>query len=153
MLMYNNVSIGDAGFGFEQDENTHKYKIPLKRRPHLKSVEIGKNVEIGSFTVVHRGRWRDTKIGEGTKIDSLVHVAHNVVIGKHCLIVAGTVIGGSCTIGDECFIGENCSIKQGVTIASNVTIGMASNVRHDILEPNTTWAGNPCVKISDEQRF
>ena len=147
------VSIGDPGFGFEKDAITGKYKIPLIRRPHNKTIKIGTGVEIGAFTVIHRGRWRDSEIGEGTKIDSLVHIAHNVVVGKHCLIVAGTVVGGSCTIGDECFIGENVSIKQGIQIANNVTIGMGSVVRHDILEPNTTWAGNPCRKIADEQRF
>lgn len=145
------VKLGDPGFGFEKENG--EYKIPLTRRSHSKSIIIHNNVEIGANSVVHRGRWRDTEIGEGTKIDSLVHIAHNAVIGKHNLVVAGTVIGGSCTIGDQCFIGENVSIKQGVTIANKVTIGMGSVVRHDILEENTTWAGNPCVKIADEQRF
>lgn len=144
--------IGEDGFGFERDDNGN-YKIPLSRREHHFSVVIGDGVEIGSNSVVHRGRWRDTEIGEGTKIDSLVHVAHNVQIGKHCLVVAGTVLGGSVTIGDNCFIGENVSIKQGITIARNVTIGMGSVVRHHIIEPNSTWAGNPCVKIADVQKF
>lgn len=144
-------SIGNEGFGFERDEKG--YIIPLKRRDHPMTVLIEDGVEIGSCSVIHRGRWRDTKIGEGTKIDALVHIAHNVIIGKHCLIVAGTVIGGSCEIGDNCFIGENVSIKQGVKIANNVTIGMGSVVLHDIMESNTTWAGNPCKIIADVQKF
>jgi len=145
------VAIGHPGFGFERNETG--YLIPLTRREHPCGVMIGDDVEIGSNTVIHRGRWRDTVIGEGTKIDSLVHVAHNVVIGKHCLIVAGTVIGGSCTIGDHCFLGENVSLKQGVKIAQNVTIGMGAVVLNDITQPNSTWVGNPARKIADMQRF
>jgi len=143
--------LGEEGFGFERDRDG--YEIPLQRREHKFSVVIGDNVEIGANSIVHRGRHRDTIIGEGTKIDALVHVAHNVLIGKHVLIVAGTVLGGSSEIGDECFLGENVSIKEGVKIANNVTIGMGSVVRHDITEPNTTWAGNPCKKIADVQKF
>jgi UDP-3-O-[3-hydroxymyristoyl] glucosamine N-acyltransferase len=145
------VSIGEPGFGFEKEGDG--YKTPPKRRPHPKIVVINDNVEIGANTVIHRGRWRNTVIGQGTKIDSLVHVAHNVEIGKNCFVVAGTVIGGSVSIGDGCFVGENVSIKQGVQIANNVTIGMGSVVRHDIPLPNSTWAGNPCVKLADVQKF
>jgi len=73
-----------------------------------------------------------TFIGEGTKIDNLVHVAHGVKIGKHCLIVAGTVIGGSTEIGDRCFLGINCSIKNKVNIGNDVTIGMGAIVLSDV---------------------
>jgi UDP-3-O-[3-hydroxymyristoyl] glucosamine N-acyltransferase len=148
-----NVVIGSPGFGFKKNAQDTGYAIPLERREHPYKVIIHDNVEIGANSIIHTGRWRDTEIGEGTKIDSLVHVAHNVSIGEHCLIVAGSVIGGSVTIGDNCFIGENVSIKQGITIARNVTIGMGSVVRHNIYEPNSTWAGNPCVKIADVQKF
>lgn len=153
-----NVSIGEVGFGFERDDNG--YVMPPVRRPHEFGVIIEDNVEIGSNSVIHRGRWRDTQIKKGAKIDSLVHIAHNAIIGENTFVVAGTVIGGSVDIGDHCFIGENVSIKQGVKITNNVTIGMGTIVRHDILEPNTTWAnkvdigGNiHCAKIADEQKF
>lgn len=151
VVINNSARIGEAGFGFEQEDG--KYKIPLIRKNHPFTVMIDDDVEIGDNTVIHRGRWRDTAIGQHSKIDSLVHIAHNVIIGKNCLIVAGTVIGGSCQIGDQCFIGENVSIKQGVKIANNVTIGMGSVVRHDITQPNSTWAGNPCKKIKDTQVY
>ena len=147
-----NVSLGDVGFGFERDKEGN-YIIPLQRRAHDFGIEIQDNVEIGANTVIHRGRWRDTVIGEGSKIDALVHVAHNTVIGKNCLVVAGTVIGGSVTIGDNCFIGENVSIKQGVKIAHNVTIGMGAVVLNDITQPNSTWVSNPARKIADVQKF
>lgn len=149
--IHKSVVLGEAGFGFERDDKG--YTKPLKRRPHPYGVRIGKYVEIGSHSRVHRGRWRHTKIGDGTKIDSGVHVSHNTVIGRDCLIVAGTVLGGSCTIGNNCFIGENVSIKQGLNIARNTTIGMGAVVIKDIKKPNTTWIGNPARKLYDKQVF
>lgn len=149
--IHKSVVLGEAGFGFEKTKKG--YTKPLKRRPHPFGVRIGNDVEIGSHSRVHRGRWRHTRIEDGTKIDSGVHVAHNDVIGKNCFLVAGAVIGGSVTIGDECFIGENVSIRQGVKITHNVTIGEASNVLNDITEPNTTWVGNPAKKLYNKQVF
>lgn len=145
------VAIGEAGFGFER--TNEDYVKPLKRRYHPYGIIIGNDVDIGSHSVVHRGRWRNTRIGNGTKIDSGVHVAHNVRIGKNCLVVAGTVIGGSVSIGNDCFIGENVSIKQGLKIAKNTTIGMGSVVLKDITKPNTTWVGNPAKKLYNKQVF
>ncbi len=139
------VAIGFPGFGFET--NKKGYKKPLKRRPHPYGVVIEDDVEIGSHSRIHRGRWRCTIIRKGSKIDSGVHVAHNAVIGRNCLVVSGTTIGGSVTIGNDCFIGENVSIKQGLTIASNVIIGMGCVVVKDITESHTTWVGNPARKL------
>lgn len=145
------VSVGDVGFGFERTD--HGYIMPLIRRPHRFNIVIKDNVDIGANSIIHRGRWRDTVINEGTKIDSLVHIAHNVVLGMNNLVVAGTVIGGSVTIDNDCFIGENVSIKQGIKIAHNVTIGMGAVVLNDIDQPNSTWVGNPAHKIADVQKF
>jgi UDP-3-O-[3-hydroxymyristoyl] glucosamine N-acyltransferase len=140
------VSIGYDGFGFEKaDPNSTKpndFLIPLMRKLHTHDVIIGDNVEIGAFTTIDRGSWRDTVIGEGSKLDSHVKVAHNVQIGKNCLIVAGTVIGGSVTIGDNCFLGINSGIKQRLSIGENSIIGMGAVVTKDV-QPNTTVKGNP----------
>lgn len=145
------VSIGEVGFGFEH--NAAGYLMPLTRRYHPFGVIIQDNVEIGSNTVIHRGRWRDTVIGRGSKIDSLVLIAHNVIVGKNVLVVAHTTLCGSCEIGDECFIGAGAEIKPGVKIAHNVTIGMGAVVLNDITQPNSTWVGNPAKKIRDTQVF
>ena len=142
----------EEGFGFVKDEKGH-FIYPLRRRPHNFNIHIGKDVEIGSGTTVHKGRWRQTAIGEGTKIDSQVHIAHNVQIGKHCIIAAKACVLGSVTIGDYCYLGGNCTIKDGVTITDHVTIGCGANVIRDITEPNTTWIGNPARKIADEQHY
>jgi UDP-3-O-[3-hydroxymyristoyl] glucosamine N-acyltransferase len=149
--IHSSVVIGEPGFGFEKDGEG--YKKPLKRRYHPYGIIIGDDVDIGSHSRVHRGRWRNTRIGSGTKIDSGVHIAHNVVIGSNCIIVAGAVIGGSVTMGSNCFIGINASIKQGVKIASRTTIGAGAVVLNDITKPNTTWVGNPAYKLYNKQVF
>jgi UDP-3-O-[3-hydroxymyristoyl] glucosamine N-acyltransferase len=91
------VIMGADGFAFERHTSGELEKFPL-----LGGVRIGNNVEICSNSSIARGSLSDTIIRDGTKIDALVHIAHNVVIGKNCELTAGTVIGGSTTIGDMC---------------------------------------------------
>ena len=138
--------IGFAGFGFETKEDG-SYKYPLRRKKHDYGVIIEEDVEVGAGCVIDKGSWRDSIIGARTKLDNMVHTGHNTQIGKDCLIVVGTVIGGSCTIGNKCFLGMNCTIKQGLKIADRVTIGMGAVVTKDITEPGTTWIGNPARKL------
>jgi UDP-3-O-[3-hydroxymyristoyl] glucosamine N-acyltransferase len=136
-------AIGGDGFGYAKDKDG-----TLVKMPHKGNVIICKGVEIGSNVCIDRAVEGSTVIGEGTKIDNLVHIAHGVKIGKNCLIVAGTVIGGSCDIGDNCFIGINVSIKNKVRIGNNVTIGMGAVVLKDVPD-NCTVVGNPAriIKI------
>lgn len=140
----------EVGFSFVKDKDGKPFK-PYKRQHHLFDVNIGHDVEIGQ-SIIEKGSYRDTVIGDGCRIDHDVMIAHNAIIGKYCLICAGAVVGGSAVIGDECYLGLNCTIKPHVKIANNVTIGQAANVITDILEPFTTHAGNPSRKIADEQR-
>lgn len=120
--------IGNDGFGYARDPKDGS----LVKLPHRGNVEIHQGVEIGSNVCIDRAVVGSTIIGEGTKIDNLVHIAHGVKIGKHCLIVAGAVIGGSTVIGDRCFIGINASIRNKVTIGNDVTIGMGAIVLTDV---------------------
>src|SRR5690606_40149293 len=110
--------------------------------PHQGNVVIENDVEIGSNTYIDSAAQDSTIIGEGTKIDNLVHVAHGVKIGKHCLVVAGAVIGGSSVIGDYNFIGMNASIKEKVRIGNNCIIGAGAVVLKDV-EDNSVMVGNP----------
>ncbi len=139
-----NCSIGKDGFGYARENNG-----VLLKMPHTGNIEIAENVEIGSNVCIDRAVVGSTYIGAGTKIDNLVHVAHGVKIGKNCLIVAGSVIGGSCEIGDNCFIGINASIKNKVKIGNNVTVGMGAVVLKDVPD-NVTVVGNPAriIKIA-----
>lgn len=138
--------LGFTGFGFQKNKRG-KFKIPYKRNPHNYKLVLGDRVEIGACCVIDRGSWRESKIGNDTKIDNMVHTGHNTQIGDHCLIAVGTTIGGSCTIGDYCDIGMNVCIKQHLKIAHHVTIGMGAVVTKDITEPYTTWVGNPARKL------
>ena len=124
--------IGEMGFGF--DPNTWKLSKQgdIRRWNHIGHVVIKDNVEIGNNTCIDRGALDDTIIGKSTKIDNLVHIAHSVKLGERCLVVAGTVIGGSTVIGDNCFIGINASIRDNITIGDNVFIGMGQVVKNDV---------------------
>jgi UDP-3-O-[3-hydroxymyristoyl] glucosamine N-acyltransferase len=117
------ILAGD-GFGYTWPALLHK--------EHRHGVQIHENVHIGSNCTVDRGRIRDTIIGENTKIDNGVHIAHGVVIGKNCLIGPHVTIAGSVEIGDNCQIWSNSFIHQGVKIVPDSVIGCMSYVRHDI---------------------
>ncbi len=136
-----NCAIGNSGFGFERDENG----IPI-RMPHFAGVVIHKNVEIGNNVCIDRGVLRDTIICQNVKIDNLVHIAHGVTIGRNTMIVAGSVLGGSCDIGENCFIGIGAMIKNKVRIGKNVTIGMGAVVLENIPD-NWTVIGNPAKRL------
>jgi len=135
-----NCTIGTQGFGYVWD------KDHWLRFPHIGSVVLEKNVEIGNNTCIDRGSIGNTIIRKGVKIDNLVHIAHNADIGEHSLIVAGAVIGGSVKIGKKCFIGMNASIKNGIIIGDNVTVGAGAVVLKDI-PSGETWAGVPAKKL------
>ena len=85
--------IGKDGFGFDEIDGK------LIRNEHKFGVVIGDDVEIGANCNIDRGRWRDTVINNGTKIDSLVHIGHNVKVGENCIIGPHVTLGGSCEIG------------------------------------------------------
>lgn len=129
--------IGGEGFGYMPDENGE-----LIQFPHIGSVIIEDYVEIGANVCIDRGALGDTIIGRGTKIDNLVHVAHNVKIGKNCQIICLAGIGGSAEIGDNSFVGISASIRNQIKIGQNVIIGMGAVVVKDVPD-NTKVAGNP----------
>jgi UDP-3-O-[3-hydroxymyristoyl] glucosamine N-acyltransferase len=137
------AKLGNEGFGFEPDENGD-----LVFFPHFCGVNIGNNVRIGSYVCVDRGNLRDTIICDNVKIDNLVHIAHNVKIGKNTMVVAGSVVCGSVEIGENCFIGANSTIRQHLKIGNNSIVGMGSVVTKNIPD-NEVWAGNPAKKIKN----
>lgn len=136
--IHEGVTVGNQDAGFEKDENGIWLHIPQIGR-----LIIEDDVEIFEGTNACRGTVGDTIIGSGTKIEALCHIAHNVRIGKNCIISVGSILGGSSVIGNNVYIGLNSTIIDHAFIADNVFIGMGSNVIKDILEPNTVWVGNP----------
>lgn len=141
LFMDSSISIGKDGFGYAREEDGTLIKMP-----HRGNVVIEEDVEIGIFTCIDRAVIGSTKIGKGTKIDNLVHIGHGAHIGKHCLIVAGAVIGGSSVIGDRCFIGMGAMIKNKINIGNDVTIGAGAVVLKDVPD-GETWVGNPARKL------
>ena len=104
---------------------------------HLKVPQIGRviiqdSVEIGANTTIDRGSLRDTVVGEGTKIDNLVQIGHNVVIGRHCVIVAQTGISGSSQLGDFVVLGGQVGVVGHVKIGAGAQIAASSNVHGDV---------------------
>ncbi len=115
--------IGEDGFGFDFEEDGTPVRIP-----HLGSVIIGDNVEIGAKNTIARGTLDNTVIESYVKIDDQVHIAHNCKIGRNTIITACAEISGSVTVGKNCWIGPNCSIMQKVKIGNGVTIGIGAVV-------------------------
>jgi UDP-3-O-[3-hydroxymyristoyl] glucosamine N-acyltransferase len=135
-----NSCIGGEGFGFVPTPQG------LLRLAQLGRVIIGDGVQIGSNTSVDRGALGDTVIGTGTMIDNLVQVAHNVQIGRNCILAAQVGIAGSTKIGDNVMIGGQAAIADHITIGSRARIAGKSGVIHDVPE-GETWGGTPAVPI------
>jgi UDP-3-O-[3-hydroxymyristoyl] glucosamine N-acyltransferase len=140
-----NVSIGGEGFGFVAGPKG------MLRVPQLGRVVIEDGVEIGDNCAVDRGTMGDTAIGAGTAIDNLVQIAHNVRIGKHCVIAGQTGIAGSTTIGDFVMIGGAVAICDHVTVGSHARIAGRAGVMRDV-EPRQVVAGTPAVPLREWHR-
>jgi UDP-3-O-[3-hydroxymyristoyl] glucosamine N-acyltransferase len=134
------TAIGQDGFGFAMGATGH-LKVPQIGR-----VIIQDGVEIGANSTVDRGALRDTVIGEGTKIDNLVQIGHNVVIGRHCIIVAQTGISGSAQLGDFVALGGQVGVVGHVKIGAGAQIAASSNVRGDV-PPGVRWGGTPAKPV------
>jgi UDP-3-O-[3-hydroxymyristoyl] glucosamine N-acyltransferase len=130
------ASIGQDGFGFAMGRFGHQ------KVPQIGRVIVQDDVEIGANTTIDRGALRDTVIGEGTKIDNLVQIGHNVVIGRHCIIVAQTGISGSAELGDFVALGGQVGVVGHVKIGAGAQIAGSSNVRGNV-PPGVRWGGSP----------
>jgi len=140
VIVHPGCRIGQDGFGFVGGPSGH-LKIPQVGR-----VIIQDNVEVGAGTTIDRGAIRDTVVGEGTKIDNLVQVGHNVVIGRHCILCGQVGISGSVTIGDFVLLGARVGINNGVTIGEGAQIAATSSVNDDV-PPGVRWGGTPAKPV------
>jgi UDP-3-O-[3-hydroxymyristoyl] glucosamine N-acyltransferase len=132
-----NNSIGLMGFGYEKND-----KNIYESFPHFGKVIINENVEIGSNNCIDRGSLKNTVIGKGSKIDNLVHIAHNVKIGKNCMLIGQSQIAGSVQLGDNVWVAPSASILNGIKVGNNTFIGIGSVVIKDIQNDISVF-GNP----------
>jgi UDP-3-O-[3-hydroxymyristoyl] glucosamine N-acyltransferase len=123
--------IGSDGYGYAFDEGRHRKVLQVGR------VVIHDDVEIGANSAIDRGALGDTVIGQGTKIDNLVHVAHNVTMGRHCLIMGQVGFAGSTHLGDYCVVASQSGIAGHLTLGKQVTVGAKSGVMRDIPDGGT----------------
>jgi UDP-3-O-[3-hydroxymyristoyl] glucosamine N-acyltransferase len=134
------VIIGGDGYGYNTVGGRHE-KIP-----QLGIVEIHDDVEIGAGCTIDRARFSKTVIGEGTKLDNLVQVGHNVVIGKHCLIVAQVGVSGSTIIGDNVVIGGQAGLAGHLKIGDGAKIAGQTGVGGDV-KPGAAVMGTPALPM------
>lgn len=141
-ILHAGVRVGQDGFGFEPGTKGHA------KVPQIGRVIIQDDVEIGANTTVDRGHIRDTVIGEGTKIDNLVQIAHNVVIGRHCLIVSQCGLSGSATLGDFVMLGGQVGVNNHIAVGSGAQIAATSIVKDEV-PPGARWGGRPAKPVRE----
>ncbi len=140
VIIHSGACIGQDGFGFALGADGHA-KVPQFGR-----VVIQDKVEIGASTCIDRGANRDTIIGEGSKIDNLVQIGHNVEIGRHCVIVAQSGISGSTVLEDFVALGGQVGIVGHVRIGAGAQVAASSGVSGDI-PPQERWGGTPARSL------
>lgn len=136
VILHAGVKIGGDGYGFAQYKNQHV------KTPQLGNVVIESDVEVGSNSTIDRARFASTRIGAGSKIDNLVMVAHNVQMGKNCLLVSQSGVSGSVILGNDVTLAGQVGLVGHIKIADNVTLLGQSMATKDIREAGA-WAGSP----------
>jgi UDP-3-O-[3-hydroxymyristoyl] glucosamine N-acyltransferase len=146
VILHAGVVIGADGFGYVRDGSSHI------KFPHIGTVVIEDNVEIGANSCVDRGALGETRIGEGTKIDNLVQIAHNVQIGKRVIIAAQTGISGSTVIEDDCVIGGQVGMGDHAHVKSGAVIGSQAGVLPGKIVRPGVWWGTPVQPLDEYKR-
>lgn len=145
VILHSGVVIGADGFGYEFENGRHR------KVGQTGIVQIDNDVEIGANSTVDRARFGRTWIGEGTKIDNLVQIGHNAVIGKHCILVAFAAIAGSAEIGDYVVVAGQAAVAGHVSVGSRSTLGARSGVTKD-LPAGESYLGFPAIPSQKERR-
>jgi len=145
VILHSGAVVGSDGFGYDTQDGRHT-KIAQSG-----IVVVEDDVEIGANTTIDRARFGRTVIGEGTKIDNLVMIAHNVVIGKHCIVCAQVGIAGSVRIGNHVILAGQAGLVGHIRIGDGAIVGAQTGVSNDI-EPGARVVGSPPRPIGDWKR-
>jgi UDP-3-O-[3-hydroxymyristoyl] glucosamine N-acyltransferase len=143
--IHSGTVIGSDGFGYVVDEGAHR------KVPQIGHVQIEDDVEIGANVTIDRGALGATRIGKGTKIDNLVQIAHNVVIGEHCLVISQAGIAGSTRLGNYVVLAGQAGLTGHIKIGNHVTVAAQSGVMRD-LPDGGTWLGSPAYPDKQAKR-
>lgn len=144
VVIHSGTVIGADGFGFVR-EGARGYE----KFPQIGNVVIGDDVEVGANSCIDRGALGDTVIGDGTKIDNLVQIAHNVKIGKRVVIASHTGISGSVTIEDDCVLAGQVGIGEGATVKSGASIGGQAGILPNKTVRPGVWWGTPVQPLEE----
>ncbi len=145
VIVHSGTVIGSDGFGFATVKGTH-HKIP-----QTGTVVIEDDVEIGAGVTIDRARFGKTVVGKGTKIDNLVQIAHNVVIGSNCIVVAQAGISGSTTLGNNVVLAGQAGLAGHITIGDNVMVGAQAGVTKSVPANSSVW-GLPAKPLAKAKR-
>jgi UDP-3-O-[3-hydroxymyristoyl] glucosamine N-acyltransferase len=145
VAIHSGTVIGSDGFGYEPVNGRH-VKIP-----QVGIVQLDDDVEIGANVTIDRARFGRTRIGEGTKIDNLVQIGHNVSIGKHCIVIAQAGIAGSSRLGEHVILAGQVGIAGHLTIGDHSIVAAQSGVSKDI-PAGETWFGYPAKPDKQSKR-
>ena len=140
------VVVGSDGFGYEFVQGRHE------KVPQIGTVVIGDDVEIGANSTLDRARFSRTVVGEGTKIDNLVQIAHNVTIGKHCILCSQVGISGSTTLEDYVILGGQAGVGGHITLGKGSKAGGQADISSD-LPPGSYVNGTPAIPYMLERRI
>jgi UDP-3-O-[3-hydroxymyristoyl] glucosamine N-acyltransferase len=135
-IIHSGARIGSDGYGYTMVQGAYQ------KVPQVGGCVIGKDVEIGANTTIDRGSVGATEIGDGVKIDNLVHIGHNVRVGAHSLIVAQVGVSGSTRIGTRTTLGGQVGVNGHIRIGDNIVIAAKSGVWGNITEPGV-YSGSP----------
>jgi UDP-3-O-[3-hydroxymyristoyl] glucosamine N-acyltransferase len=136
-----NCTIGLPGFGYERDDSGRYWRFP-----HAGIVVIEDDVEIGSNTCIDRAALGETRIGKGSKIDNLVHLAHNVKLAANSVVIANSMLGGSVSVGEGAWIAPSASIMNQAAIGARAVVGLGAVVLKSV-DADTTVVGNPAKPL------
>ncbi|MGH7681216.1 MAG: UDP-3-O-(3-hydroxymyristoyl)glucosamine N-acyltransferase [Candidatus Eiseniibacteriota bacterium] len=146
VIVHSGAVIGSDGFGFVRDGSVHQ------KLPQVGNVVVEDDVELGANVTIDRATMGTTRIGAGSKIDNLVQIAHNVQVGKNCIIVAQVGVSGSTVIGDGVVLAGQVGVIGHIEIGAGAQIGAQSGVRKSV-EPGERLFGSPAVPLKQAQRI